>query len=387
MSKKTQIALLIIILLFSVGLKYHFLDNFNIDRAGDELVYSTLAEKMSKNPLDYTTSDTYFTSWGDYYKRPLFSHPPMYPFLLSIVIKIYGRDFSKMAAINIVSHTVTLVFVFLLAEELYDEKVAILASGFFALDPVGLILANRLWIEETLSMWIILSFYFFIRGKKNENNYYLSGVFLGLAFLTKASAYPMVLVYLAMLGFKPKRIHIKAFLISILIFSPWILWNFKLGLNPFSFTYYNVDPRQLKVLSSPWYTPLLGLAAVNPLFLLSFIALGYNAIIGGSSDLELVTLTYIFIFCIAFKIKVLHYLGIIVPFLIILSSWYLLELEKNILKRITKIYSILFEKHLALFDLFLIIAWYNLKISQELSKIYFIQGLRLLTFGIFGGII
>lgn len=56
MPKKSQNALplLLLVLLISVGLKYHFMDNFNIDRRGDEAVYATLAEKMSN--FDYTTA-------------------------------------------------------------------------------------------------------------------------------------------------------------------------------------------------------------------------------------------------------------------------------------------------------------------------------------------
>lgn len=390
MPKKKQSALpiLLLILILSVGLKYHFLDNFNIDRRSDEGVYVTLAVKISENLFDYTTADTDIASWGQFYKRPLFAHPPMYPFLLSIVLRTFGTDITKLASINIISNTITLIFIFLIARELYDRKVALLASGFFAFDPLALILSGRLLIDGILMMWITSSFYFFIVGHKNKKNYYISGALFGAALLSKASAYPMVLVYLIMLRFKPERVHINAFLISLLVFSPWLLWNIKLGLNPFSFSFYGSGPDLetafTKGVYSQWYTSLLGLVAVNPVFLLSFFAFGYKAIKDGLGSLEYWALVYVLVFSFLIKIKLLYYFGVIVPPLIILASWYILELEKKVAKRVPKEHAHFFKNHIALFVLFAIIAWYNYGTSQELSKIYLVQGARLLVMGNIG---
>jgi 4-amino-4-deoxy-L-arabinose transferase-like glycosyltransferase len=376
-NKKTTLVLLLIILI-SLGIKLFYLPNFNLDRRADEGVYYFLAKKMSANFFDYTTRDSpEFNSWGELYKRPLFHHPPLYPFMISIIIRLFGSSWTYAAFVNIIAHTITLIFVFLIAKDLYNEKVALLASGFMAFDPMGLILSGRIWIDGTLMLWLTISFYFFIKGKKSERNYYLCGIFLGLAFLTKASAYPMIAIYFIILKFRVRGIHFKAFFLAIVVFSPWILWNLKLGLNPFYFKF--VQPDQIeyaKLVMTPWYTSILGLVAINPVFLFSLFGIGYLIASKESTTdgLLLWALIYLFVFSFLVKLKGLYYLAPAIPPLLILASWYFLELHQ----KVTNLYP---KASAGVLIILVLIIIYNVLTSAPLSKIYLVQGARLFILG------
>src|SRR3989338_2459976 len=77
--------ILFAILLFSLALRLPAL--FIPHTENDEIIYETLADKVSKNPLDYSLQGTTILEKlpKAIYDRPLYERPPLFVYLLAIL--------------------------------------------------------------------------------------------------------------------------------------------------------------------------------------------------------------------------------------------------------------------------------------------------------------
>lgn len=165
---------------------------------------------------------------GDFLKGLSSPLHPLYPFLIALVspdtihVEIAGR------IISLVFGTITLFPVYYLAREIVGPKGAIFSGLFYSFHPYLVTYSGMLLSEATYWGLLILSVYLFWIGLKKEKVWKisLSGVFLGVAYLTRPEGIGYVLVYLGWIivdGILKKK-WFKAFIfIGVLISSILIL--------------------------------------------------------------------------------------------------------------------------------------------------------------------
>jgi 4-amino-4-deoxy-L-arabinose transferase-like glycosyltransferase len=153
--------------------------------------------------------------------------PPLYPFLISLFsldtahVEITGRF------ISLFFGTLTIIPLFYLVKGAIGQREAILSALFYSFHPYLVTYSGMLLTEATYWGLLILSVYFFWTGLKREKVWrvMISGVFLGLAYLTRPEGVGYVLVYLIWVvvdgGLKKK--WVKIFILSgVLILSVFI---------------------------------------------------------------------------------------------------------------------------------------------------------------------
>ena len=124
--------------------------------------------------------------------------PPFYPFLIFLLspdtahVEIVGRF------ISLFFGTLTVIPLFYLVKEALGQKVAIFSALFYSLHPYLVTYSGMLLTETTYWGLFVLSVYFFWTGLKSLKAWraLLSGVFLGLAYLTRPEGIGYVLIYL-----------------------------------------------------------------------------------------------------------------------------------------------------------------------------------------------
>lgn len=142
------------------------------------------------------------------------------------LINLIGRGFSAFFS------TVTIFLVFLLAKEVWNQKIGLLSAFFVAFTP-SLIQTAHFGVTESMLVFflILLTFFSFKMAKKpTKKNYLKIGVLLGLSVATKISSLSFLIVPLAahfLFHFKYLKHHLK-FLLSLLatllvfsLFSPY----------------------------------------------------------------------------------------------------------------------------------------------------------------------
>ncbi len=111
-------------------------------------------------------------------------HPPLYLAISYLALRL-GPSSSALSCqlVSLLSSLGILVTLYLIGTELFSQRIGFLASFLYALSPAASVL--NLWIkEDSLCIFLsLLSIYLFIRKR-----FWLSGIFLGLAFLSKEFA-------------------------------------------------------------------------------------------------------------------------------------------------------------------------------------------------------
>lgn len=119
---------------------------------------------------------------------------------------------------------------------LFDDKKYILPGVFIMLSMPGIITNSVIsYNDTTMSLFIILSLYFFIRWKKTAKNshFYLMGIFSGLSISTKHLGLFVVLILSALMVYAPLRKKCLYLLTVFLTGGWWYLRAYALTGNPF----------------------------------------------------------------------------------------------------------------------------------------------------------
>lgn len=123
---------------------------------------------------------------------------PLYPFLISLFsmdtgqVEIIGR------LISLFFGTFTVIPLYLLVKEAVGEKEAIFSILFYTFHPYLVTYSGMMLTEATYWGLLVLSVYFFWTGLKRDKIWpmALSGVLLGLAYLTRPEGIGYIAVYL-----------------------------------------------------------------------------------------------------------------------------------------------------------------------------------------------
>lgn len=151
--------------------------------------------------------------------------PPLLALMIAIAYKLHHSLFTAHLVVAFISALGT-IFTFILAKNLFDEKIALLASLIFLASPLHIQESHRILVDALLpTFWTITSLLFLLSVKTKKLYYSLfSGIFLGLSILLKFTSFalfiPFACVLLLKKQFNPKHIFIffTGFIASTLIY-------------------------------------------------------------------------------------------------------------------------------------------------------------------------
>lgn len=206
----------------------------------DEQVYPFLAMQMIKAPGTYNTIAIYEDSLRkgrqlpEYFKMPLFKHPPLFPWLLSEGMTFLGGGLFGAFKVSLFFGVLLIGLAYFLGAGLFDSKTGMWAAAIMFIEPVSWIVSQKIWVETTLAFFTILSLSLFAMSIKKYNPWLViaSALAAGLAALCK---YPGMLAtgvifFYAVLAdrelFK-KKTFLAGLFIPFAMLAPWFVWNYK----------------------------------------------------------------------------------------------------------------------------------------------------------------
>ena len=194
----------------------------------DEQTYSQWANHMVK-------SGDYVTPWADGFLSFYISKPPLTMWLMALGYQAFGvTNFASRVGIA-VTGVLSLVAVFYLGRKLYNSYVGFLSAIILATFTTFYEFATHAMTDAPFLLFTVCSIYFFVVSEKTEKptKYAaLSGVFLGLAFMTKqliALLIPLIIfVYLVAahrsLRFLVSKRFTLFWAVGLLVFAPWLTY-------------------------------------------------------------------------------------------------------------------------------------------------------------------
>ena len=201
--------------------------------------------------LPLSADEAYFWQWSRHLDLSYYEHPPM----TGIVVALFTLFKSTLLTIRlgpIVLVLGTTILVYFLAKEMFqDERVAFWSGLLVNIAPVFAVGAIITTTDAPLGIFWMLTLYFVYKAISSQKRYWwwLSGLALGFSFLTKfISIFIPVSVFLFLLFSKEKRKWLTrkepylALILSLLVFSPVIIWNASRGWVTFK---YNLGMRYI----------------------------------------------------------------------------------------------------------------------------------------------
>ncbi len=197
-------------------------------QTSDEQTYSQWAYHMVK------TGD-YLTPWTNGAISFAIGKPPLLMWLMSLAYQVLGVNNFASRIWTAGFGTLSLVFVFYLGKKLYNRYVGFLSALVLGTFVTYYTFARYAMTDVPLVCFSLASIYFFVLSQEKEKAdrcAVLSGVFFGLALMTKQSAallIPLIIfVYLVATRKSLRFLFTKGFTlfwaVGLLLFSPWTVY-------------------------------------------------------------------------------------------------------------------------------------------------------------------
>ena len=155
-------------------------------------------------------------------------HPPLGKWLIGIGIKLFGNNEFGWRSSSALFGSASVLLIYLIAKRLFkSEFLALSAALLMALDGLSLVMSRVALLDIFLMFFILLTFYFLLK-----ENYWLSGLAIGLGVSTKWSA-AFLIPILLLLTLKLKELNLNQilkragqfiFLPMAIYLTSWIGW-------------------------------------------------------------------------------------------------------------------------------------------------------------------
>lgn len=275
------------ILLFSLVIRIPALFIPHIEN--DEVIYQTLADKVSKNFFDYSLRGTSILdnlSKRDY-DHPLFQRPPLFVYTLALFRNLLGSKWGIL--LPILSGVFTILALFGVVKELYNEKLAVISALIMSFCPLLLFCSVRILIDSLLVLLLTVTIWFFLIAlrKRKKILFAAAGILFGLTVLTKEAG---IFVFFICFYFlfkegvnKEKIISLICFLcFFVLIVAPWYYYCYKIvEANPPWWTRafpgdIEMFPFVKMVAERPWYFYFQNITLSMPVYVLAWVSIVVN---------------------------------------------------------------------------------------------------------------
>ncbi len=174
---------------------------------------------------------------GFIYKNLPARVPPLYPFFLFCIYRVFGISYSLARIIQAVLGALTCIVIYFLGKEMFNKRVGLISATVSLFYYSFIQLSGYLSSETLYTLLLLTALFFFLRFYRSSSWVYLVGgnFFLGLSILCRDLALlliPIILLWLSLsfqisLKEKGKQILLSLLILS-LILGPWIYRNFRI---------------------------------------------------------------------------------------------------------------------------------------------------------------
>ncbi|MFC1501231.1 glycosyltransferase family 39 protein [Elusimicrobiota bacterium] len=208
-------------------------------------VFTAVVRLFTIGRIGLTGDEAHYWTYFQYPNLSYYDHPPAIGYIIGIFTSIFGNNEFAVRLPAVLLFFLLCFLVFKLSKSLFDEKTAFWNIVLLNVIPVFSFIGSVINIPDAplsvLWMLFIIIFYKLIQENKTVYWYYL-GMILGFGLLCKYNAILLVPSAVLFLILSPKNRHwlfkkepYIASLISLVIFSPVIIWNIQNNWASFGF--------------------------------------------------------------------------------------------------------------------------------------------------------
>ncbi len=188
-------------------------------------------------PINLLSLDTYYYwEWSRHLDLSYYDGSPMIAYFIKLSTLLFGDTLWALSMVGIVTTALTSVIIYKSARLFLSQKASHVALSLWLFSPLVTIdLLKQTTYDNPLMLFWALTLYMVLKFIKDNRltTLFLIGVSIGLMLLSKYSGIVLVLSLLIFLISSPYRYLFKTPffylvpLVSVIIFSPVILWNYQ----------------------------------------------------------------------------------------------------------------------------------------------------------------
>lgn len=223
---KQYFPILIIILIHIIALR--FIEPISIDSKEYLAISKSIYEKNEYSVLELRIKE--FKNFSE--ESPTRMRQPLYPFFLASTYWLFGGNVYLVLTIQLIINILSYLFIVKIAQLIFNKDLYIGSLLFVALYFPLWLLSAIILTETLFTFLLIMTIYFLTYSIIRANNKYLflSGLFLGLSFLTRPIGLSLIISFFIALviSFNFKNAIKKwciVFTAFIIIISPWFIRN------------------------------------------------------------------------------------------------------------------------------------------------------------------
>jgi len=201
------------------------------------IVLTTLVRFYIASTTGLGVDEAHYVQYALHPALSYYDHPPLTGYLIRFFIIAIGKSLINVRMPAIISGVGTSCLLFLLCRKLYGVKAGFWTVLIFNCIPLFSAVGGITVVPDTILcfLWLVIIFLAWNIYETGEKYlWYLTGIITGLSLLTKYTAfliYPSFLLFILLIPSMRRRMKEKepyiAFLISIIIFLPVIIWNYE----------------------------------------------------------------------------------------------------------------------------------------------------------------
>jgi len=328
-------------------------------------------------------------------KLSFHDHPPLVFLIQHLFFSLFGQSLLVLRLPFALAGVGAVLLIYLIGRKLFEPKVGLSAALLLSVS-VNHNWVSRIGLQESLVIFFsLLTFYLFLKNLA-ANQHWQWGISLGLAMLTKYTAFivlPIFLIY----SFFTNKIQLKkksfwlGLVLAILIFSPVLIYNLKLYQVTnhfdlqFSYLFGQTVPEWQylpgKMQMGSFFDRLISLipnlffSLLLPMFIFSFASIFFAFYYFKKHHdrrlgfLLLTIFSYLLLFLLIGPLP--RFLSLVVPFIVLMVAWFISQ-QKRII-------AVTFLLILAIFELFFTVntlfaynslGWENVTYSQLKKESY-----------------
>ena len=228
--EKNRYQILVAILLLAAFLIFFRLDR--VDLRTDDTIYSLRAWGY----LDFldsqlqTTPVMWFETIPWWAKLSFHDAPPLGFILQHWFFKFFGSATLVARLPFALAGLGSVYLLYLIGKKLYGEKVGLTAAFLLTIFTYHTWASRVGYLEPVAIFFSLLAILWFLKSQEQPRSYYLFGIFLGLALLSKYTALFLLPLFLVYLFFKNRRVFygqqfIGGLILTLVVISPLIIYN------------------------------------------------------------------------------------------------------------------------------------------------------------------
>jgi len=257
--------------------------------------------------------EAYYWYWSQRLELGYFDHPPMIAYLIRLAT-LFSDHVLFIRLVAVLSVVISSIFIYLLTKKISDEKTALIASTIYLSLPVIQASYSIATPDSPLLIFWSGAVYFAYLAlfEKKVKFIYLTGLFLGLALVSKLTAILLIGMIGLFILLKKRELLFSlhtwaAFALTFLLFGGVLYWNSQHEWISFTFQYTHGSSKDFAVSMKYLQEYLLGLVfLITPLFFILSCYILAKKGASGYSDAEKYLLFITFFIVLFFGYKALY---------------------------------------------------------------------------------